>query len=304
VIKPNNKIVVIVGPTASGKSDLAKHLIKKFNGEAISADSRQIYRHMDIGTGKDKTFTQHMIDIREPFEDYSVAEYQKEVYQLIDEIINHEKVPFIVGGTGLYINAVIYGYQFPKTNLKLRTKIEKLGTNELYNRLKKYDPISAEKNKDNHRRLVRAMESYLYNRRPLSKYRKKKPDLEYLMLGIDIPRKELYERIDKRVDARIKEGMIEEVKKLLETGISHNRLQRFGLEYRYISEFLQKANSQKPMTNSSTIKFEMIQKLKYKIHAFARRQFTWFRKNREIIWIKSESDAVKPIRKFLQNRSF
>ena len=285
----NRKIIVIVGPTASGKSDMAKKLAKKINGEAISADSRQIYRGMDIGTGKDKSFFQHMIDICDPIEDYSVAEYQKEAYKIINDIFSRNKIPIIVGGTGLYVNAVIYGYQFPKTDLQLRKKIEKIDKKELYERLKKYDPTSAEKNKTNHRRLARALESYLCNLRPLSKYKKKKPSFDYLLIGIDIPRQELYERIDKRVDARIEAGMINEVENLLKLGISHERMQRFGLEYRYIDDYL----------TGKMQKEEMIQKLKYKIHDYARRQLTWFRKNKEIHWISSQKQSEALVIDFL-----
>ena len=287
--KANRKIVVIIGPTASGKSDLAKSLIGKFNGTAISADSRQIYRGMDIGTGKDKSFFQYMIDIRDPDEDYSVAEFQLESNKLIDKIISEGKIPFVVGGTGLYINALIYGFQFPKTDKKLREKIENYSTEKLLKELSKFDPVSAEKNKDNHRRLARALESYLVNARPLSKYKKKKPNFEYIMLGIDMPREELYKRIDARVDSRIKEGMIKEVENILDKGIPHERLQRFGLEYRYIDDYLQ----------GKLEKEEMIQKLKFKIHAFARRQLTWFRKNKEIMWARSKRQCEKLINEFI-----
>ena len=290
----NKKLIAIVGATASGKSNLAKKLIKKFNGVAISADSRQIYRYMDIGTGKDKSFFQHMIDIRDPKEDYSVAEYQKEVYKIIDKIFGSGEIPFLVGGTGLYLNAVLYGYQFPKTDPSLRAKIEKLNINELFQELKKYDPVSAEKNKTNHRRLARALESYLVNSRPLSKYKKKKPLFDYLIIGIDIPREELYKKIDERVDDRIKKGMIREVENLLKMGISHERLQRFGLEYREISDYLQNPTDE-------NLKFK-IKNLKFRIHAFARRQLTWFRKNKEIVWVDSYNKAEKLISKYLTQK--
>jgi len=304
-LNQTRKIIVIAGPTASGKTDLAKTLSNKFNGEVISADSRQIYRGMDIGTGKDKTFFQHMIDIRDPNEDFSVAEFQKETYKIIDNIFSRGRIPFLVGGSGLYINAVIYGYQFPKTDPHLRSKIESLSADELIEKLKKFDPASAEKNINNHRRLARALESYLYNSRPLSEYKKEKPNFQYLMLGIDIPREELYARIDRRVDSRIKEGMIEEIDKLLKSGVSYERLHRFGLEYRFVSEYLQQVNSQKYFANHhepivNCLKQEMIQKLKFKIHDFARRQLTWFRRNKEINWIQNDNQAEKLIHQFFE----
>lgn len=295
------KLIAIVGPTASGKTDFSKILSKEFNGEVISVDSRQVYRSMDIGTGKDKTFFQHMIDIRDPNEDYSVAEYQKETYRIVDEIFSRNKIPFLVGGTGLYINAVLYGYQFPKTDSKLRTKIEKLNTIELMQELKKYDPISAEKNKSNHRRLARALESYLYNSRPLSKYKKKKPNFKYLIIGINIPRDQLYKKIDKRVDDRINAGMIEEVKNLLKKGVSYERLQRFGLEYRYISEYLSSIDNSTSVIDKEKLEQDMIQKLKFKIHAFARRQSTWFKKNKEIHWVNYVKDARMYIKNFIND---
>jgi tRNA dimethylallyltransferase len=288
----SKKIIVIVGPTACGKTNLSKILTRKFNGEVISADSRQIYRHMDIGTGKDKAFLQHMIDIRNPNEDYSVAEYQKEVYKIIEDIFNRGKIPFLVGGTGLYINAVLYGYQFPKTDPKIRSIVEKYSTKKLYSELKKYDSLSAEKNKDNHRRLARALECYLCNLRPLSEYEKQKPAFEFLIIGIDLPREELYLKIDERVDKRIKEGMVEEVETLLEMGISHERLQRFGLEYREISDYLQN-----PTDENLKLK---IKNLKFRIHAFARRQLTWFRKNKEIHWIKCQKQGEDLISEFIK----
>ena len=283
--------MVLVGLTASGKTDLAKKLIEKFNGEVISADSRQIYRGMDLGTGKDKSFFQHMIDVRDPNDDFSVAEYQSEVYKIIKNIFSRGKTPFIVGGTGLYINAVIYGYQIPKQDKDLRMKLEKKTTEQIFEQLKKVDPVSAKKNKSNRRRLIRALESYLVNLRPLSEYKNIKPNFDYLMLGIDLPRQELYQKIDTRVDSRLKEGMIEEVECLLQKGISYDRMQRFGLEYRHLSNYLQNPT---PENLKSEIKG-----LKFKIHAYARRQLTWFRKNKEIHWIRNYKQANEIIRQFL-----
>ncbi|OGD66060.1 tRNA (adenosine(37)-N6)-dimethylallyltransferase MiaA [Candidatus Berkelbacteria bacterium RIFCSPHIGHO2_12_FULL_36_9] len=289
--KTNRKVVVLVGLTASGKTDLAKKLIEKFNGEVISDDSRQIYRGMDLGTGKDKSFFQHMIDVRDPNDDFSVAEYQSEVYKIIKNIFSRGKTPFIVGGTGLYINAVIYGYQIPKQDKDLRMKLEKKTTEQIFEQLKKVDPVSAKKNKSNRRRLIRALESYLVNLRPLSEYKNIKPNFDYLMLGIDLPRQELYQKIDTRVDSRLKEGMIEEVECLLQKGISYDRMQRFGLEYRHLSNYLQNPT---PENLKSEIKG-----LKFKIHAYARRQLTWFRKNKEIHWIRNYKQANEIIRQFL-----
>lgn len=295
IIKMNKcRLVVIAGPTSSGKTSLAKKLIRKYNGEVISADSRQIYRHMDIGTGKDKSFLQHMIDIREPNEKYSLAEYQQEVYKIIDDIFSRGKIPFLVGGTGLYINAIIYGYQIPKTDLNLRKKIEKYSDKRLISELKKNDPLSLEKNKNNRRRLVRALEVYLLTSRPLSEYKNKKPNFSYLLLGINLSRKKLYKRIDQQVEKRIKDGMIIEVKKLLEMGLNHHKMENFGLEYRAISEYLQNPTNENWKSK--------IENLKFKTHDFARRQLTWLRKNKEIVWVKNNKDANKAISDFLYEK--
>lgn len=289
----NRKLVAIVGPTASGKTNLAIFLAQKFGGELISADSRQVYRGMDIGTGKDKSYPQHLIDIRNPQEQYSVAEFQSDAYKIIFDCFKKNKLPILVGGTGLYINAVLRGYEIPKTSLALRDELDKLETQELLNQLKTYDPMSYQKiNHHNRRRILRAIECAIVNRRPLSEYQNKKPNFNYLIISIDLDRKKLYQQIDERVDRRIKAGMIEEVEGLLKSGISHDRLQRFGLEYREISDYLQN-----PTPENLKLKFK---NLKFRIHDFARRQLTWFRKNREIHWVKNKNQAEKLVRTFLK----
>jgi len=288
--KKINKLIAIVGPTASGKTDLAIFLALKFQAELISADSRQVYRGMDIGTGKDKSYPQHLIDIRDPKTQYSVAEFQKDAYKKIYEIFKRKKIPIMVGGTGLYIDSVLKGYKIPKTSLALREELDKLNTDDLLNQLKSYDKIAYEKiDHNNRRRILRALEASIVNRRPLSDYQAHKPKFETLLLGLDLPRAELYKRIDSRVDKRVKAGMVEEVETLLAKGISHERLQRYGLEYKFIDNYLQK----------KLTKTEMIQKLKFAIHDFARRQLTWFRKNKDIYWVKNQKEASILVRKFL-----
>lgn len=297
-MRKNHELLAIVGPTASGKTDLAIFLAQKFRGELISADSRQVYRGMDIGTGKDKSYPQHLIDIRNPQEQYSVAEFQSDAYKIIFDCFKKNKLPILVGGTGLYINAVLKGYEIPKTSLALRDELDKLITDDLLKQLKTYDPLSYQKiDHHNRRRILRALECTIVNRRPLSEYKNKKPNFKYLIIGIDLDRKKLYQQIDERVDRRIKEGMIGEVEGLLKSGISYDRLQRFGLEYRIINDYLIKLK-----TESCKLKArdEMIQNLKYKIHDFARRQLTWFRKNREIHWVKNKNQAEKLVRTFLK----
>lgn len=286
------KIIAIVGPTASGKTDLAIFLAKKYDCELISADSRQVFRKMDIGTGKDKSYPQHLIDIRDPMENYSVAEYQSDAYKIIFDIFKKKKIPILVGGTGLYIDAVLKGYEIPKTSLKLREELSHLTNVEILAQLKSYDPASYEKiDHNNRRRILRALESSIVNRRPFSEVQAKKPNFNLLIIGIDLPRKKLYERIDERVDKRLKQGMVEEVEHLLKSGVTYERMQNFGLEYRFISNYLK---------NPTPENFKLeITNLKFKTHAFARRQLTWFRRNKDIRWVKNQKEAEQLIRKFL-----
>lgn len=293
-----NKLIAIVGPTASGKTDLAIFLASTkgrpssgWKGfELISADSRQVYKGMDIGTGKNKSYPQHLIDICDPKTQYSVAEFQKDAYKTIYEVFKRKNIPIMVGGTGLYIDSVLKGYKIPKTSLALRDELDKLCTDDLLKQLKGYD-LTAYINIDHHnrRRLLRALEASIVNRRPLSEYKAHKPKFEALVIGTEVPRVDLYKNIDSRVDERIKAGMIEETQALLEKGITHERLQRYGLEYRFIDNYLQ----------NILTKPEMIQKLKFAIHDFARRQLTWFRKNKEICWVKDHKEASILVKKFL-----
>lgn len=307
----SNKVIAIIGPTSSGKSNLGIVLAKKLNTDIISVDSRQIYKNMNIGSGKvegklDKKTSiciningknkllhpfisegvnHWMIDIADPKKDYlSAAEFQDMAYQIIFKILSQDKTPLLVGGTGLHMDAILEGFQFPKTSLKLREELENFSTEDLLTELKEHDPITYEKiDKNNRRRIVRAVESYLINRKSHIKYKKKKPNFKSIIIGIDWPRKELYERIDKRVDDRIKEGMIDEIEKLHKKGVSWKKLDSFGLEHRYISNYLQNIIS----------KEDMIKSLKFKIHAFARRQLVWYRKNKKIKWLDAKDPNIE-----------
>lgn len=310
-----NKVIVVLGPTSSGKTSLAINLAKKFNGEIICADSRSVYKGLDIGTAKpyiDKPVKKsnlvgypsfdpvyeidgvvhYALDIADPKDNYSVAEFQKLSYSLIKNIITRGKIPFLVGGTGLYIDAVTQGFQFPKEDLKIREEVEKLSDKDLINKLKKIDSETLKKYKNNRRRLVRALEVYLVNKKPISAYTKNHPPYEFLYLAIDWPRSELYSRIDKWVDERLKMGLIEEVKKLHNAGLSYDRLEQFGLEYRYISKYLKNPTD-------DNLKLEICN-LKFKIHAFARRQYTWFRRNKEIHWLSSDKNVNNEAKKIVE----
>jgi len=302
LIKP--KIVVILGPNASGKSDLAVEIAKKFNGEIISADSRQVYKGMDIGTGKvpiekrkDGLYYQgirhYLIDVVSPKKIFTVTDYQKLAKMAVKEILQKGKLPIICGGTGFYIDALIYEYQFPnvKPQPELRKKLEKLSTEKLFEKLKKLDPRYAQKiDPHNRRRLIRAIEIITTLKKPMPPLIKNSP-YEILKIGVFRPPKELKKRIEKRLIKRINEGMIEEVKKLHQNGVSYKRLYDFGLEYRYISLYLQKKISYEAL----------IEQLKTKIWQYARRQMIWFKKDKDIKWIKSKTAAFKLVKKFLKN---
>jgi tRNA dimethylallyltransferase len=292
-------LIVILGPTASGKTRLSIDLAKKFNGEIICVDSRSVYKKLDIGAAKPTQKEQgqvphHLLDIAEPGEIFSVAQFQKLANQKIDEIFSRGKIPFLVGGSGLYIDSVIYGLQIPKVppDWKLRSNLEKLSAKDLFVRIRQWDPEFAKVvDKNNKRRLIRAIEVIQKTHRKFSDLRQKNPpQYPILIIGIDIPREELFKKIDDRVDQRIKKGMIEEVEGLIKEGIEPRWLDNLGLEYRYLSRYARGQLSKK----------EAIEQLKSASHQFARRQETWFKKNQDIIWIKNQSEAEKEIEKFIQ----
>ena len=290
---PKPPLIVICGPTSSGKSSLAMKLAPLFRGEIIIADSRQVYRGLDIGTSKPTPEEQeqvphHLVDIKNPDEVFSVGEYKKLATQAIKDIHGRDKLPFLVGGTGLYIDAVAGGLDIPPVppDKKLRTKLEKLDTKELFNQLEELDPqFAQEVDEQNKRRLVRALEVIKKTGQKFSDQRKRKPvPYQVLYLAIAWPREKLYQRIDTTVDQMIDEGLIDEIKQLLARGISYERLQDLGLEYRYIS---QAVTGQLPQD-------EAFQQLKYKSHQFAKRQLSWFRQNKKIHWLACAS-KLKPV---------
>ena len=294
--KKHNKLLVIVGPNASGKSDLAVKLAKRFNGEVVSADSRQVYKGMDIGTGKItkeemQGIPHHLLDVASPKRRFSVVQYQKKAIEAIKKIQRKGKLPILCGGTGFYVQAVVDGLVFPKVkpDWRFRKKLEQKSARELYKYLKKLDPERAKTiEKDNKRRLIRAIEIVLKTGKPVPKLQKQKL-FDVLMIGIKRNKKELKERIRKRLKKRLKQGMIEEVKKLKESGLSWKRLEEFGLEYRWIARYLQgKIDYQ-----------EMIEKLQKDIEDFAKRQMTWFKRDKRICWIQNYKEAEKLVRKFL-----
>lgn len=294
----NKKIIAIVGPTASGKSSLAIKLAKKFKGEIISVDSRQVFRNMDIGTGKvskkeRKAIPHHLLDVVNPKKRFSVIQYKKMALNAIEKIIKKGKLPILCGGTGFYFQAVIDGIIIPEVepDWQLRKKLEQKSAKELYSILKKIDANRAKNiDKNNYRRLIRAIEIAKKIGRvpPL-----KKEPLPYpvLIIGVKKEKEELKKLIRKRLLKRLKSGMISEVKRLKKSGLSWKRLDEFGLEYRWIAKFLKKE------LNYS----QMIERLQKEIENFAKRQIVWFKKDKRIRWIKNQKEAEKIIKVFIKS---
>jgi len=290
----SHKLIVILGPNASGKTSLALKLAKKFHGEIVSADSRQVYKGMNIGTGKatkaeQKIVKHHLIDIVKPTQAFNVSHFKKLAIKIIKQIQQKNKLPFLVGGTGFWIQSVVDNVDFPavKPNKVLRKKLAKYSTKKLYQILKKLDPqraITIDKN--NPRRLIRAIEIAKAGQKvkPL----KGKPIFNTLILGLTHPREKLYKLIDRRLEKRLKQGMIAEVKRLKKQGVSWQRFHDFGLEYRYVSLYLQ----------DKLTKEEMIEQLKNAVHHYAKRQMTWFSRDKRIHWVKSQGETEWLIRKF------
>jgi len=331
----HSKLVVILGPTASGKTELALKLAKKFDGEIAGADSRQIYRGMDIGTGKPcakkqknkKTKKQnfvlcdgikhYMVDVVDPDSKFSVAEYKEMAIKIIRDILKRGKVPFLVGGTGLYIQAVVDNLEIPHVppNKKLRAQFEKEFKKAVesesqkvmeskvlekwYKKLLKLDPGAMRVvDPKNSRRIIRAIEVCLATHQPFSKLRRKgEPMFDILQIGIAMPRKGLYERYDRRVDKMIREGLAEETKWLFKK-YDPESPSMSGIGYKEIGEYLQENKKIRKQENKKLLDAS-VQEIKWRTHAYARRQMTWFRKDGRIVWVKNGKEAEKEIVKWL-----
>ncbi|MBZ9572617.1 tRNA (adenosine(37)-N6)-dimethylallyltransferase MiaA [Patescibacteria group bacterium] len=277
------KLIVILGPTASGKTALAIKLAKKFNGEIVSADSRQVYQGMNIGTGKTTkkemaSIPHYLIDVVKPNQEFNVAVYKKLAIEKIKDVQKKEKLPFLVGGTGLYIGAVVDNIEFPKVTpqRKLRKELEKKSAKELFEIYKKLDPEGAKFiEKENKRRLVRAIEVCEVTGKPFFEQRKKgKPIFEVLQIGVKLPREELKKRISKRIDKMIELGLEKEVKKLVKKYGWISSLQTIGYQ-EWLPYFEGKIN--KKEATAEKIKTHTLQ--------FAKRQETWFKKDKRIKWV-------------------
>ncbi len=278
-------LIVILGPTASGKSSLGVTLAQRWKGEVVSADSRQVYRGLDIGTAKvtlaERTLVpHHLLDVVDPQEVYTVSQFQHDAIQAINTILARGHLPFLVGGSPHYIQTVVDHFDIPHIppQPELRAQLESRLLADLLMQLEELDPQSAASiDRKNPRRVVRALEVCIASGKPFSQQREvTDPLYRCLLLGIQWPREVLYKRIDMRVDERMQQGMVQEVRNLLTQGISHERLEALGLEYRFISLWLQ---------GKFSSELEMVQRLKYAIHDFTRRQLTWFRRDKRIMWI-------------------
>lgn len=300
------KVIVIVGPTASGKTSLSIELAKKINGEIVSCDSMQIYKDMDIGSAKPtkeemQGIKHYIIDEVLPTERFSVARYKQEAEKAIEEILKKGKTPIVVGGTGLYANSLIYGIEYDDIKLdeKYREKLMKIaetseGLEKLYNEAKKIDEKAIGKISPNDKkRIIRILE--IYNATGKNKTeqeiesRKKEVKYDYKIFGINIERPILYERINKRVDIMIEQGLIKEVENILK---KYNKFPTAmqGLGYKEVVEYLDK----------KITKEEMIEKIKMETRRYAKRQLTWFRKNKQTIWLDGENDIQNNIKIILE----
>lgn len=292
------KVVAVVGTNASGKSALGIRLAKQFEGEIISADSRQVFRGLDLGSGKVTTeemqgVPHYLIDVREPGEFFSMADFQKMSYEKIEEIRARKHLPMIVGGTGLYVDSVLDGYQLSdqEPDLAYRAELEKLTTPALYAKLVTLVPdVNVEKN--NRNRVMRMLERIHDGDNAVPS---KQARYDSLRLGVSWERDVLAKRIDERIRMRLERGMIEEVQGLLDSGVSRDFLLGLGLEYRYITQYL---------IGEIPDRDDMLAQLAHAIKKFAKRQMTWFRRNPDIIWLDMQGDAYaqacEEIEKFLK----
>lgn len=307
-MKDLTKLITILGPTACGKTTFATALAYKLNGEIISADSRQVYRRMDIGTGKDlkdyivegKEIAYHLIDICEPGTKYNLFEYQKDFINAYEDIISRNKRPIVCGGTGLYIESILKGYQLSPVpqNEQLRNELADKSLEELTERLKELKKLTGSQmhnrsDVDTVQRAIRAIEIEEYNlHTPMPE--RLFPKLNYIIIGIDIDREERRKRISTRLRQRLDEGMVDEVRQLLDSGINPDDLIYYGLEYKFLTEYIIGKTDYKTM----------VERLEIAIHQFAKRQMTWFRgmerRGFKINWIDAMLPTEEKIERTMQ----
>jgi tRNA dimethylallyltransferase len=300
------KVIVICGPTASGKTSLSIELAKRINGEIVSCDSMQIYKEMDIGTAKPtkeemQGIKHYLIDFVSPEERYSVADYKKDAKKAIKEIIEKGKTPIVVGGTGLYVDSLIYEIEYPniefdeKYRQQLEKRAESEGLEKLYEEAKNIDPLAIQKISTNDaKRILRILEIYHATGKTKTQQemesRKNPPEYEYQIYAIKWDREILYKRINQRVDQMIEQGLIEEVKEILKKHKEFPTAMQ-GLGYKEVVEYL----------NGNDTKEEMIEKIKRETRRYGKRQMTWFRKNKQTIWLDGQASVEKNINIILEN---
>jgi len=301
-----DNVIVIVGPTASGKTKLSIELAKTINGEIISADSMQIYKYMDIGTAKPtleerQGIKHYLIDEVTPDQEFSVAKYQSLALQYVDEVIKRNKVPIIVGGTGLYINSLIYNIQFSEidTNWELRKELQSLaeekGNQFLHNELKRIDANAAKRiHVNDTKRIIRAIEVYKTTDKNISYFqelsRSKPPAYNFIIFGIRMDRQRLYDRINKRVDQMIENELVNEVKKLVKMGYDKCSIAMQGLGYKEILWYLK---------GRATLN-EVVNLLKRDTRRYAKRQMTWFNRINDINWVSVEEGYLVTINEIME----
>ena len=288
------KVIVICGPTASGKTALSVELAKKINGEIISADSMQIYKDMNIGTAKPtiremQGIKHYLIDFVLPNQRFSVAEFKQKAKIAIKEILEKGKTPIVVGGTGMYVDSLIYEIEYPKINFdeqyrkRLEKEVEEKGLEQLYKRACEIDEEAMKKISPNdQKRILRVLEIYQATGKTKTQQeiesRKKEVEFDYHVYAINWERSALYDRINKRVDIMIKDGLIQEVEEILKKYKEFPTAMQ-GLGYKEVVEYL----------DGTISKEEMIEKIKQETRRYAKRQITWFRKNKETIWLNGEN---------------
>ena len=286
-----NKLIILAGPTASGKTSVSIDLAKRLGGEIISADSMQVYKYMDVGTAKISVeemqgVKHHLIDVLYPKEDFNIVKFQNMVKCSIEEIVKNGHIPILVGGTGFYIQSIIYDIDFntEDDNSSVRKKLEEeydtLGADFMYEKLKKIDSVSAKTiHKNNKKRIIRAIEFFLINNEPISSHnevqRKKNSPYDYRFFVLNPPRDILYERINKRVDIMVENGLVDEVKKLREMGLSMENISMQGIGYKEIIEYL----------NGEVSLESAIENIKQNTRHMAKRQVTWFKREKDVIYV-------------------
>lgn len=283
------KIVIICGPTAVGKTEYAIRIAQAFDGEIVSADSMQLYKYMDIGSAKPdekelKEAVHHLVDVIDPREDFTVARYQKMALEAIDDISARGKLPVIAGGTGLYINSIIYDMDFaapPEEDAALRDELyktaEEEGPEKLHQMLRELDPAAAERiHPNNVKKVVRAIEGAKLGKpvKDFSKDLKRRDDIDPIMICLTRDRQQLYDRINRRVDLLVEKGLVQEVEGLMRMGLDENNISMKGIGYKEIIDYLE---------NRCSLE-EALDTVKKNTRHYAKRQLTWFRKYKDMKW--------------------